>query len=321
MALGPRTLFVTGKGGVGKTTMAAALALAYRDAGVRTLLVELDGQASATSLLSARAVRYEPTPLSPGLWALCIDAENALKEYARLRLKVRAVADRVVGNPVFQQFAQAAPGFRELLLLGKLWALSQQLGPRRKPQFEAIIVDAPATGHGLGLLGMAGVVARMFPVGPIAVEARQVDAFIRDPERTGVVLVSLPEEMPVTESIELRDRLADQGVAVARVVLNGVLPSRFSDDEIERIEELRDNLEQGGRVGAALDTAVFEHERCADQQAERARLEHAFGDMPVLPHLHVTRLGRDDVESLARWLTAKGQRTLSRSLMPKVVRP
>lgn len=317
LGLQPRTVFVTGKGGVGKSTVSAALALAWRDAGARTLLVEIEGQASAAAMLSNKHIGYDSTPLGEQLSALRITLSDALKEYARLRLKVKLVADRLVGNPVIDQFAQAAPGFHELLVLGKLWALSTEKDERGRPRWDAIIVDSPATGHGLGLLGMAGVIARMFPVGPIHAQAKAVDAFVRDPKRVGVVLVALPEELPVTETLELHDELRSRGIDVVASVLNGLLVDRFSDEEADRARQL---AEAGGpdmspRVLHALETVAWEHMRCEDQAAERSRLESGI-DLPtgVLPFMFVPQLGREHVASLARWLMPAGQELLHTQL-------
>jgi anion-transporting ArsA/GET3 family ATPase len=314
LGISPRTLFVTGKGGVGKTTVAAAVASAYRDAGVRTLLVEIAGQASAASLISDKPVGYEPVALGPLLHALRIDRDSALREYARLRLKVKLVADRLVSNPIMDQFAQAAPGLPELLVLGKLWQLAQLVDARNKPRYEAIVVDAPATGHGLGLLGMAGVVARMFPVGPIANEARQVDAFVHDADQVAALLVALPEEMPVNETIELHERLGQQGVNVAGVLLNGLLPDRFTDAEADRLATLAGGSKVAAEVRSALDASVYEHDRRRAQDAERARLQAALGggeSLSTLPHIASAQLSRAQVQSLARWLPARGQQVLA----------
>ena len=311
LGLSPRTIFVTGKGGVGKTTVAAALALAWRDAGVRTLLVELEGQSSAAASLSTKQLTYAPQALRPNLHAMRIDRDNALREYAHIRLKVKMLSDRLVGNPIMSQFAEAAPGLPELLVLGKIWSLTKLTDNRGKPRFDAIVVDAPATGHGLGLLGMAGVVARMFPVGPISAEARQVDGFVRDAARVGAVLVALPEEMPINETFDLADQLEQQGVDVASVLLNGLLPARFSDDDSDHLESLR-----GSRLDAALDaslaTAVYEHERRSSQLDEWSRLTSRFGEVATLPWIYTTELSRKHVEGFARWLTPTGQQRLIR---------
>lgn len=314
LGLTPQTVFVTGKGGVGKSTVAAALALAWRDAGARTLLVEIEGQASAASLISSRRVTYEPVPLGERLFASRISLRDALKEYARIRLKVKLVADRLVSNPVIVPFVEAAPGFHELLVLGKLWSLANEVDARGKRCWDAIIVDAPATGHGLGLLNMAGVIARMFPVGPISAEARAVDQFVRDNSRVGVVLVALPEDLPVTETIELRDSLQSQGVGVVGAVLNGLLVDRFTSTDAKAarraVASAGDDVDP--RVRAALETAVWEHERCVDQAAERARLESELGDVHVhvLPYMFTSEIMPEHVASLARWMAPHGQDVL-----------
>ncbi len=309
--LHPRTLFVTGKGGVGKSTVAAAMALAYREAGVRTLLVELEGQASAAARISGRTVTYEPTAIAPSLWATRIELDKAMREYAHLRLKVRAISDRLVGNPVFEQFAHAAPGFRELMMLGRLWWLSQQTTARGHQRFQAIIVDAPATGHGLGLLGMAGVVARMFPVGPIAGEAQEIDDFIKDAERVSAVLVALPEEIPVNETIDLHGRMVEQGVDVASVVVNCMLPGRFSGEDIAVFDDIVDTGVDT-RIESLFETARYEHERHAEQVRERDRLERELGTVQLLPQLYGDALEREDIASLARGMTRRSLQSMRR---------
>ena len=312
----PRTVFVTGKGGVGKSTVSAALAQAWRDAGARTLLVEIEGQASAAALISSKQIGYQPVPLAEHLAAMRITLNDALREYARMRLKVKLVADRLVGNPIIDQFAQAAPGFRELLVLGKLWALARETDDRGRPRWDAIVVDSPATGHGLGLLGMAGVIARMFPVGPISGEAKAVDAFVKDPERVGVVLVALPEELPVTETLELRDQLEDREVSVAATVVNGLLVDRFTAKEARAAEKLAADDSLDPDVRHALDTVSWERQRCEDQAAERARLEAGMADVPsgLLPYMFAPQLEREHVAGLARWLTLSGQAVLEAQL-------
>jgi anion-transporting ArsA/GET3 family ATPase len=315
LGLRPRTVFVTGKGGVGKSTVSAALALAWRDAGARTLLVEIEGQSSAAAMLSNRTIGYEATPLGEHLAALRISLVDALREYARIRLKVKLVADRLVSNPVIDQFTQAAPGFRELLVLGKLWQLSTSVDERGRPCWDAIIVDSPATGHGLGLLSMAGVIARMFPVGPIAAQAKAVDAFVKDPDRVGVVLVSLGEELPVTETIELREALREREIHVAAAVLNGLLVDRFSNADAKVAARLATTGGLDPAIGQALDTVGWEHMRCGDQAEERARLDASLDvRSALLPYMFAPQLDRDHLASLARWLTAAGQDVLRTQL-------
>lgn len=313
LGISPRTLIVTGKGGVGKSTVAAALALAYRDAGIRTLLVGIEGQSDAAKKISKRKIGYEPVALSPGLHALSIEPDEAMREYAHLRLKLKAISDRLVQNPIIDQFSQAAPGFRELLVLGKLWWLAEQKNGRGAPRFEAIVVDAPATGHGLSFLGMAGVIAKAFPVGPIANEATAVDSFVRDPDRVGAVLVALPEEIPINETLELHHQLAEQGVAIESLVVNSVIPQRFSADEETQIRSWLNSEETSAQVAATtrpvLTAALRELMRAAEQASELDRLTEQLSTnircLPFVPHSDL--LPEDIAHAATLLLGSKGK--------------
>jgi anion-transporting ArsA/GET3 family ATPase len=283
------------------------------------LLVEIDGQSSASRLLSDRVIGYEPVPIAERIAALSITLTDALREYARLRLRMRLVADRLVGHQIIDQFAQAAPGFRDLLVLGKLWWLASATDSHGRPEWDAIIVDAPATGHGLGLLGMAGTIARMFPVGPIAAQAVAIDTFVRDAKRCGVVLVAVPEELPVTETLELHTQLRERGIDVAATVLNSVLIDRFSAADAQACAAAREAMTGSGAssdtLRHALDTVLLEHARCNDHARERERLEQGLAaDVALLPHMFVPALGVDHVTALAEWMTAPGQRMLIEQL-------
>jgi anion-transporting ArsA/GET3 family ATPase len=307
LGLAPTTQFVLGKGGVGTSTVAAALALAWRDAGYKTLLVELAGQSPASALLSKRDVGYEPVGLAPRLQAVRIDPIGALKEYARIKLKVGMVADRLVSNPVFSQFAEAAPGFGDLLLLGKIWKLSEQRDGHA-PRWDAIVVDAPSTGHGLGMLGMAKVVYKMFPVGPAANEAREVDGFLHDSERCQMLLVTLPEELPVQETVELDAALAEDGLAVSALVVNRCTLPRITADERDRL--LAANIDDPS-VAAGIDVARRGIDRAINQHATAKQLDDVPRPRWLLPDIAVDTLRRTDMQDLARWLAPEGQRKLT----------
>jgi anion-transporting ArsA/GET3 family ATPase len=318
LGLQPRTIFVTGKGGVGKTTIAAALAMAFRDAGARTLLVEIEGHEGAAALISDRPVGYEAVTISPKLWALRIDAEGALQEYARLQLKVKMIADRMARNPIFAQFAQVAAGLRELLTLGKLWALSEER-TSRGPRYEAIIVDAPATGHGLSLMTTAGSIAKAFPVGPIASQAKQVDAFIRNPDLCSTILVALAEEVATNEALDLHEQLAANELHVGGVIANGLLPHRFNSDQGGKLEWLSSTLgssKENRRVTSLLDVALYEHARATEQSEQLHRLDALdgrAGTIVSLPYLYADSIGRTELSLLAAQLTDREIETQSTS--------
>lgn len=218
-----RLVIVTGKGGVGKTTVACWLAEAARQAGKRVLLAE-------TAPVESVAARFErdPAPLGypgrtlrPGLEALRIDPHDALADYVRLQTGLGLVTDRILGSEMFRQLLDAAPGWRELILLGKLWHAEQKGDDQGRPVHDLIVVDAPATGHGLTFLDVPRVARQAVRAGPLARHAGWVEDLVHDRERTLLLPVTLPEELPVRETIELVERArGDIDIGVDRVIVN-----------------------------------------------------------------------------------------------------
>lgn len=222
-----RLIIVTGKGGVGKTTVSCLLAEAARRAGRRVLLAE-------TAPIEAVAARFEPAPaplgyegreLRPGLHAIRIDPHEALAHYVRLQTGLGAVTDRILGSETFRQLLEAAPGWRELILLGKLWH-AEQSAENGRPLYDLIVVDAPATGHGLTFLDVPRVAQQAVRAGPLARHAGWVETLVHDRERTLLLPVTLPEELPARETIELVTRAReDIDIGVDRIVVNRCPPS------------------------------------------------------------------------------------------------
>ena len=228
-----RLVVITGKGGTGKTTVAAALALAAAEAGRTVLAAEVGLDEHLPRLLDpdAAPVGYAGRDLAPGLHAMRIDPYEALAEYLGLQLGLRGIVRRVLENRAFRQLMDASPGWRELITLGKIWHLEQMRDDRGRPRFDLIVVDAPATGHGLTFLDVPRVVGSAVRTGPLRRHASWVEGMIRDPERTALLPVALAEELPARETAELVARLRDEvGVAVDRVVVNalrsGSVPGR-----------------------------------------------------------------------------------------------
>lgn len=221
---------VTGKGGTGKTSVVAAIGRAAARAGRRVLLVETGRDENLPRLLAAdpRPAGYAGRAYGAGLRSMRSDPYDALAEYLRLQLGVPPLVARVLQNRGFRQLMDAAPGWRELITLGKVWHLEQQKREGGGPLHDLLVVDAPATGHGLTFLDVPRVVVSAVRAGPLRRHASAVEAMLKDPEGTLLLPVALPEELPARETAELVARVRDGvGIPVDRVVVNAVPPPPF----------------------------------------------------------------------------------------------
>jgi anion-transporting ArsA/GET3 family ATPase len=300
--LDKRLIFITGKGGVGKTTVSVALGLRAAAEGKRTIVCEVSSQENASRIFEHTQVGFHEVEMEENLWSISIDPDESMREYVLLQLKVRAMRDMLFRSRIFNYLAAATPGLKELVTIGKIWELAQldrKVKSGRK--YDLVIVDAPATGHGIGFLQTPRTFAAIARVGPIHSQAQQLDRLITDQKHTGTAIVALPEEMPVNETAALEHDLREEvGVAVDRVYMNGLYPERFSNDETERLAELAGGGDDSLR--AAARAAVSEHGRAKSQRAQLARLRRRV-EAPVktLPFLFEPEL---DVEA-ARQLAGK----------------
>jgi len=296
--LDKRLIFVTGKGGVGKSTVAAALgALAARH-GLRTMVAELSSQQRVQGVFDRYGEQFEEVQLAPRLFTISIDPEHAMDEY--LRVKVGALGHALASSRLFQAFAMATPGMRELLSIGKVWELAQlHRRTRGASPYDLVIVDAPATGHGLGLLRTPRTFADIARVGPIAHQGRTISDTLADREFTGVVAVATAEEMPVNETLSLIEAVERDELALDLVVLNGLYPMRFNSGEVgQLLEALERSRSQLSR--SALRAALAEHARAANQREQQARLDAGVnGRLVELPYVFSEHLGPRQVEDLA----------------------
>jgi anion-transporting ArsA/GET3 family ATPase len=289
---------VTGKGGVGKSTVASALGIAAARRGARTIVVEVAargdvsralGSSDSPGALGERAVADRLDHIS-------IDPQGAMEDYLRQQLPVGALAPLLSRSRIFAALTAATPGMRELLTIGKVWELARQdRGPRGARPYDLVVLDAPATGHGLAMLQAPSTFAAVARVGPVAKQGREVASFLGDPRRTAVVAVSTAEEMPVTETLELRTRLREQlGLDLSLLVVNAVVSHRFSGaDE----KTLRAAPSSSARHAALFSAAWARHQR-----GQIARLRRALPSVALvtLPFVFQSALDRAALERLSR---------------------
>jgi anion-transporting ArsA/GET3 family ATPase len=286
---------VTGKGGVGKSTVAAALGLTAARRGLRTIIAEVARRDDVSRALGGTGVHEDE--LAPGLHHISIDPEDALEEYLADQLPSRALADVLLSSRGFGYLAAATPGLRELLTVGKVWELAQE--DRRTPgarPYDLVILDAPATGHGVAILAAPRTFADAALMGRIARQGRIIDAMLSDPAQTGVVAVARAEEMPVNEALALGDALpATVGLEVDLVVANGLLPDRFSAAEVRAL--------RAAPPSRPVRAALTAHARARVQRAQLTRLRRAArAPVVTLPFVSAALLDTERIEPLVRGL-------------------
>jgi anion-transporting ArsA/GET3 family ATPase len=290
-----RLVVVTGKGGVGKTAVTAALARALADTGRRVLAVEV-GQARLGPLLGApEPLGAEPTRLTPDLAAATIDPEEALGDFVHGVLRLRVLSRRLLESTSFQVLAAAAPGLAEFLVLSKLagWLDARRLG---RPRWDVLVVDAPASGHSLPLLAAPRSLGALARLGPVAETLAAIDRRLHDPAYTLVCLVTTPEELAVRETIELHAELAAMAIPVAPPIVNAVPARRFTAADEERLA----HADVAGHPHPYLEAARFEIAR-RRQATEQVALLRRAADSPLvqLPFLYDGPEGPGGVARLA----------------------
>ena len=261
-----RLLFVTGKGGTGKTTIAAGLAWLLAAAGRRVLACEVDAKGDLAAAFEAGTVGFEPAQVPGGPWVMSMDTEASLREYLRLHLKIPVIGRIGPLAAAFDFVATAAPGVREILTVGKLCY------EVRERTYDTVVVDAAATGHVLGQLTAPEAINSLVKVGLIRSQTGWMVDILNDRATTGVVVVTTPEEMPVLETLELVDALRETtGVDVAGVVVNRTLPELFG----VRDEATFASIASGrpGRLGDVGFDGVFDATRHATSR-RRLGAEH-----------------------------------------------
>jgi anion-transporting ArsA/GET3 family ATPase len=253
-----RFIYVTGKGGVGKSTATAALARAMAARGRRVLVCMTNSKERLSGMLGSPPIGHEIVSAAPNIDAVNMEPRKCLEEYGVMILKVKALYKALFENRYVDSFFRAVPGLYEWSMLGKAWYHTTELLSGKTSddidapyadgwKYETVIVDGPATGHGLDMLRVPRVLLDVAPAGPMRKEAERAWRLFQDPSHAGVVMVTLPEEMPANETLELAEGVREMNLPIPRLVVNGLLPPLFQQEQ--RAQLL--SRELSGGLGAA----------------------------------------------------------------------
>jgi anion-transporting ArsA/GET3 family ATPase len=302
-----RFIFVTGKGGVGKTTASAALARALAGRGKRVLIAMCNAKERISSMFASPLVGPDIIPVAPGIWAVNIEPEHAFEEYGRMVLKVPGLYRVVFHNKYIRSFLPAVPGLSEWAMLGKAWFHTTEVDEHGRNRFDIVVLDAPATGHGLDMLRVPKVIVEIVPPGILRRDAERAWKMFTDPAQTAVLVVTLPEELPVTETLELIRAIDDDlHLPLGALVVNGVLPVLFSEAEARAFSTVI-GVDVNGDAASALSAAASSVGAAArravqerTQALSQARIAEAT-DLPriVLPYLFQDAATPTAIESLS----------------------
>lgn len=293
--------FVTGKGGVGKSTVAAALARSCAARGERTALIALGPHPFARLFEVETPINYSGTEVAPRLTAFLLTPREAFEEYAISRLGSATLYRLAFDNRFVHYFLDATPGLNELMCLGKLWHLVV-----KSRTFDRVIVDLPATGHGVGFLDVPRILTAAVHRGPLATLGEQMRSMLQDAHLTATLIVTRYEELPVNETLELADRLAAPlRIPLVGVVANQVAPAAVPAHVREAWETAQATALRDPAWRAAIAATSFLDQHRQHEQIERQRVQDRFGpqlyELPTFadhagPEL-VARIG----EAIATW--------------------
>jgi len=293
---------VSGKGGVGRSTVAAALGLAAARYGMRTCIVQLNARDHVGRLLGQVPESYAPVQIIPELplFSANLRPPEALREYGQMKLRFKALHNLVFENDIMRRLLRMIPGMNEMLMLGKAWHMeSQDKRGDGGPAWDLLVIDAPATGHGVSLLRLPQVILDAVPFGPMADDARLMRDLLADPRRTALHVVTLPQELPASEALELSEQARTVlGLPTGYLFINMVLPKVLTEVQRRAIQQARPGL-AAPLLRDAVDSALAYEQWRAAQQVQIQRL-HRLAHLPTveLPHLFEP-IGRTQIERLA----------------------
>ncbi|HUY39463.1 MAG TPA: ArsA-related P-loop ATPase [Candidatus Binataceae bacterium] len=298
-----RVTFILGKGGVGKTTLAAALALARANAGARTLLIETDARAPMTAALGVDR-SYSPVEAAPNLFTMLLDGGHALEEYLAMVVPGRVLLRAVFASRLYQFFVQAAPGLRELVMLGKIYYESGRK-ERRRTFWDSIIVDAPSSGQALALLKMPTAARATFRQSVVGNEAANIGKWLRDRETCAIAEVTTADSLAMSEAFEMHAALSAIQLAPSLVLFNRMAAADFDSADVAAMLGGHSKTGDSSARAHLAEIARAEIARAAHSRAAFARVERETAtpvlEIPEFPDLH----GRALIDALASFITTR----------------
>ena len=292
---------VVGKGGVGKTTVSTALALAAARRGKRVLIAMCNAKERVSQLLEVPPIGAVNQTVLPGIDAVNMNPRVALEEYGMMVLKVRALYRAIFENRLVAAFLRGTPGIEAWSMLGKAQFHARELTPEGRHRYDMVILDSPATGHGLEMLRVPRVLLDVAPPGLLRREAEKAWELFNDAERAGALIVTLPEDMPVSESIELNAALRDElGLPVAGLVVNGLLPRLFDREEGDLLTEVAAQTSPENPIYSLLAAG---RRRTLRERVQSEALARIDAELPLprfeLPLLVTAELARKELSTFA----------------------
>ncbi len=299
-----KLLVVSGKGGVGKTTVSLLLALLASQRGKKTLLVELNNTQRTGIFFGLKKVPYKEKEVQKNLFLSNIQAPEAFEEYILEQIHSKTIYSLVFENKYVRNFLDATPGLSELLQIGKVWSLAERdLDKEKNPKYDLVILDAPATGHGLALLNVAQVVVNAVKIGPLYNQASRIVKLLQDPSKTQLLITTLAEEMPVNEALEMLKQAKNKlKMSCGPVLLNGIFPRFLSNDEWKITEK---ELNENASAEELNKVALFYQQRVLLQQHYKEKLVEELKGHPCwqLPFLFEEATTLKGINFLAHYLT------------------
>jgi hypothetical protein len=289
-----RLVVVTGKGGTGKSTVSAALALAASKRGKRVLVCEVVAKERVADFFGRPPSGTKLRELAPNLYSVHVRPREAMREYALMTLKYETLYRLAFENAAARYFLAAAPSLAEIVMLGKVWWHASQEMERGRPRWDLVILDAPATGHGLTFLTVPEVFLRLVSDGPLARDMRSMQMLLADPQKCSICIVTLPEEMPANEAIELDRALRQHLFPAGPLFLNSAFASRFSAEEVAAVT-------RGGPLLTAAGEAADNHESRAtlSRQYEAVLKDTVARELVKVPFLFERSFGAQAIEKVA----------------------